>query len=150
MDIVLSPSWLIGPLVVVVLIVLYWRRSTDRKVPVRRARRGIDRSLTYARQFPCGWYRICDSDEIATRGQVKHVVALGREMVVYRSDDEHQRVYVLEAFCVHMGANLAFGGRVMSGTNCIQCPFHLWQFNGEDGRCMKIPYLDGKIPDKVT
>ena len=148
MDTLLSPGWPIGPLVVI-LILLYWLWSKEKKVSVRGARRGVDRSLTYARQYPCGWYRICDSDEIAKRGQVKHVAALGREMVVYRSDDEHQQVHVLEAFCVHMGANLAFGGRVMPGTNCIQCPFHLWEFNGVDGRCTKIPYLDGKIPDKV-
>jgi cholesterol 7-dehydrogenase len=48
-----------------------------------------------------------------------------------------------------MGANLAFGGRVMPGTNCIQCPFHLWQFNGETGHCTKVPYADGKVPEKV-
>jgi cholesterol 7-dehydrogenase len=48
-----------------------------------------------------------------------------------------------------MGANLGFGGRVMPGTNCIQCPFHLWEFNGENGHCTKVPYIDGKIPEKV-
>jgi cholesterol 7-dehydrogenase len=71
-------------------------------------------------------------------------------MVIFRSDDEHNQVYVLDAFCVHMGANLAFGGRVMPGTNCIQCPFHLWEFNGETGRCSKVPYVDGKVPEKVN
>ena len=128
----------------IVLWIVFKRQSK-----VRPARRGVDRSLTYPRQYPCGWYRICDSDDVGKPGNVKHAFALGREMVIFRSDDEHRQVYVLDAFCVHMGANLAVGGRVISGTNCLQCPFHLWEFNGEDGRCTKIPYLDGKIPEKV-
>jgi cholesterol 7-dehydrogenase len=139
--------WLI--LIPLVLIFVYINRSKEVKPKVREARRGIDRSLTYPRQYPCGWYRICDSDDISKRGQVKHAFALGREMVIFRSDDEHNQVHVLDAFCVHMGANLAIGGRVVPGTNCIQCPFHLWEFNGKDGRCTKVPYMDGKIPDKV-
>ena len=148
MDSLLSSMlWLIPP--TLVLFFLYLRHFYRRKDAVREPRRGVDRGTTYARQYPCGWYRICDSTDICNRGQVKHVAALSREMVVFRSDDEHQQVYVLEAFCVHMGANLAFDGRVMPGTNCIQCPFHLWQFSGEDGRCTKIPYIDGKIPDMV-
>ncbi|CAF1378229.1 unnamed protein product [Adineta steineri] len=119
------------------------------KLKVREPRRGVDRSLTYIRQYPCGWYRICDSTDIPKRGQVKHAFAFGRELVIFRSDDESSQVYVLDAFCIHMGANLAIGGRVMPGTNCIQCPFHLWEFNGQDGHCTKIPYLDGKIPEKA-
>ena len=139
-----SISWTILPLII--LLISYIRQS---KSNIRLIRRGIDRSLTYPRQYPCGWYRICDSDDIAQRGSVKHAFALGREMVVFRSDDEHKQVFVLDAFCVHMGANLAVGGRVVPGTNCLQCPFHLWEFSGEDGRCTKIPYINGKIPDQV-
>ncbi|XP_013885623.1 cholesterol desaturase daf-36 [Austrofundulus limnaeus] len=30
--------------------------------------------------------------------------------------------------------------------NCIECPFHGWQFRGEDGKCEKIPYTD-KVPE---
>jgi len=141
-----SIYWLIFPFI---LFILYIYRLNGRKKPYRRSRQGVDRSQTYPRQYPCGWYRICDSDDVPKRGDVKHAFALGREMVIFRSDDEHNQVYVLDAFCIHMGANLAFGGRVMPGTNCIQCPFHLWQFNGETGHCAKVPYADGKIPEKV-
>jgi nitrite reductase/ring-hydroxylating ferredoxin subunit len=143
---ILSIYWFILP---IILISFYIRRLIGTKTTFRRARRGVDRSQTYPRQFPCGWYRICDSDEISKRGQVKHAFALNREMVIFRSDDEQSQIYVLDAFCIHMGANLAFGGRVMPGTNCIQCPFHLWQFNGETGHCTKVPYADGKLPEKV-
>ena len=149
-EIILSPVTLVSFIIsLVTILFLFIRYSNKKSTSQRPIRRGVDRSLTYPRQYPCGWYRICDSDEVAKPGQVKHVAALGREMVVYRSDDEQQQVCVLEAFCVHMGANLAFGGKVMPGTKCIQCPFHLWEFDGSTGRCTKIPYIDGKIPDKV-
>lgn len=58
--------------------------------------------------------------ELKDRGQVKHIAVLGREMVAFRSDDDEEKVYVLDAFCVHMGANLAFGGRVMPGSRFIE------------------------------
>jgi nitrite reductase/ring-hydroxylating ferredoxin subunit len=146
MEDLFSTWWLI---LSIILIIFYLHRSNKTKKTFPKPRRGVNRSLTYPRQYPCGWYRICDSDEIAKRGQVKHIIALGREMVAFRSDTEDNQVHVLDAFCVHMGANLAFGGRVIPGTNCIQCPFHLWEFNGQDGHCTKIPYVDGKVPEKV-
>lgn len=142
----LQTYWFILP---ITFILLYLYRSRRTKEIRRPARRGVDRGQTYPRQYPFGWYRICNSDEVAKRGQIKSVTILSREMVVFRSDDEHSQVYVMDAFCIHMGAHLGYGGKVMPGTSCIQCPFHLWEFNGETGRCSKIPYIDGKIPDKV-
>ena len=44
----------------------------------------------------------------------------------------------MHAYCPHAGANLGVGG-VVKG-NCIECPFHGWQFSGEDGSCTHIPY----------
>ena len=44
----------------------------------------------------------------------------------------------MDAYCPHLGANLGVGGHVRG--NCIECPFHGWQFDGETGKCMKIPY----------
>lgn len=142
----LIASWL--PSFVVIFFLLWRRTAPATKQP--KQRRGIDRSLTYPRQFPCGWYRICDSEDVAKRGELKHIYVLGREMVVFRSDDEHAQVSVVDAFCVHMGANLGVGGKVVPGTSCLQCPFHLWEFDGKSGRCTKIPYLEtSKIPEKV-
>lgn len=48
-------------------------------------------------------------------------------------------VGVLDAYCPHMGANLAVGGQVVGDT--LQCPFHLWQF-ALDGKVTRIPYAD--------
>ena len=47
--------------------------------------------------------------------------------------------YVLDAFCPHLGANLAVGGTVQG--EAIRCPFHHWQFDGAGGKCVAIPYL---------
>lgn len=59
-------------------------------------------------------------------------------MVVFR--DQEGKASVLDAYCPHLGANLAVGGRVVG--NCIECPFHGWQFRGDDGKCVKIPYAE--------
>ncbi len=51
------------------------------------------------------------------------------------------------AYCPHLGANVAVGGRVLG--DCVECPFHEWVFSGEDGRCQGVPYLaeGSKVPD---
>ncbi|CAF0749375.1 unnamed protein product [Didymodactylos carnosus] len=122
-------------------ILFKWRSSVLRIYSGKKRR--VDRHLTYPRQYPCSWYRICDSDEV-NKGQVKHICALGQEMVAFRGEDGV--ACVLDAFCIHMGANLGYGGTVVG--NCIQCPFHLWEF-GTNGVCTKIPYSD-KIPPNAN
>ena len=47
---------------------------------------------------------------------------------------------MLDAYCPHMGANIAVGGHVIG--DCLECPFHGWQFRGSDGKVTKIPYAD--------
>ena len=59
----------------------------------------------------------------------------GLNLAVFR--DESGEAHALDAYCPHMGANLAVGGRVIG--DCIECPFHGWQFRGNDGKCTKIP-----------
>ncbi|KAF7241003.1 Cholesterol 7-desaturase [Varanus komodoensis] len=66
----------------------------------------------------------------------------GEQFAVFRGSDGD--VHVLEAYCPHLGANLAVGGRVQGG--CLECPFHGWQFRGEDGKCVRIPYAE-KLPE---
>ncbi|KFW82759.1 Cholesterol desaturase daf-36, partial [Manacus vitellinus] len=68
----------------------------------------------------------------------------GEHLAVFRSQDG--QAHVLDAHCPHLGANLAAGGR--GGGGCIECPFHGWQFRGEDGKCTRIPYA-GKVPDSA-
>ncbi len=80
----------------------------------------------YVCRYPNGWFRVIDSDELKP-GDVKQVTVAGRVLAVYRGLNNEQ-VYVLDAYCPHLGANLAVGGKVKG--DCIECPFHQWQFNG--------------------
>ncbi|XP_030005532.1 cholesterol 7-desaturase [Sphaeramia orbicularis] len=91
--------------------------------------------------YPNGWYRVLDS-HLLQRGEVRNVSVLGEQVVVFRGQDD--KAYVLDAYCPHLGANLAVGGQVVG--NCIECPFHGWQFQGNDGKCVKIPYAQ-KVPE---
>ncbi len=67
----------------------------------------------------------------------------GTKLVAYRSTD--YKVYILDAYCPHMGADLAEGEQDEDGT--LVCPFHHWKW-GTDGVCKDIPYAE-KIPQKA-
>lgn len=67
-------------------------------------------------------------------------MCIGENMAVFRT--EEGKACVLDAYCPHLGAHLGIGGRVVG--DCIECPFHGWQFNGNDGKCTSIPYSKGK------
>ena len=120
--------------------------------------------------FPNGWIPVLESRALGP-GHVKSVLAFGQELAVVRGATG--QVYVLDAFCPHLGANLAVGGTVeqricssskkVSGDDnnnnngnacngkakptkedCIRCPFHGWSFRMSDGQCADIPYEEGK------
>ena len=57
---------------------------------------------------------------------------------MFRGDSNE--TYVLDAYCPHMGGNLAIGGIVKG--DCLQCPFHGWTFEGKDGKCTEIAYTE--------
>lgn len=104
--------------------------------------RVADRKKSYApgAEFPRGWFRILDSSELP-KGRVKHIETMGRDLAVFRGEDGIVRC--LDAYCIHLGANMAIGGRVVG--NCLECPFHKWTFAG-DGMCSAIPYSPAKVP----
>lgn len=89
----------------------------------------------YYTSFPFSWYSACRSEDVP-RGTVKPIRYLGRDLVVWRGEDE--QAHVMDAYCPHLGAHLGYGGRVV-GCDVV-CPFHWWQFDG-DGRNTLIPYL---------
>ncbi|XP_012536044.1 cholesterol 7-desaturase isoform X2 [Monomorium pharaonis] len=90
--------------------------------------------------YPNGWFALLESTQIK-KGQVKHVSALSENFAVFRT--ERGVVNILDAYCPHLGANMAEGGRVKG--DCLECPFHSWTFRGEDGYCANIPYTE-KVP----
>lgn len=92
--------------------------------------------------IPNGWYALCGAGDVAT-GRVRSVIAVERELVVFR--DEDGAAHVLDAHCPHNGAHLG-GGSVTRGA--LQCPYHGWRFDGS-GTCVEVPYSDARIPAKA-
>jgi nitrite reductase/ring-hydroxylating ferredoxin subunit len=100
-----------------------------------------ERLETYTAEYPTGWYKLCDASELAP-GDVKYVRCLGLHLAVFRGKDSGT-VSALDAFCPHLGANLALGGKVEG--DCLKCPFHEWQFD-TSGTVKAIPYTSGVLP----
>lgn len=83
---------------------------------------------------PTGWFQVAWSWDVSA-GEVKPLRYFGQDLVLFR--DLQGVPHILDAYCQHLGANLAFGGCVVS--EGIACPFHGWVW-GPDGRNVSIPY----------
>ncbi len=94
-------------------------------------------------RYPRGWFCI-GADYEFTANPVK-LDYFGTSLVAYRGQDSGE-IHVLDAYCPHMGANLAGEGSMVQGDSVV-CPFHHWNW-GSDGFCKHIPYAD-KIPAKA-
>ncbi|XP_058982896.1 cholesterol 7-desaturase nvd isoform X2 [Musca domestica] len=104
----------------------------NRKASINNLRKNGPKELPPP--YPNGWYSILESFELK-RGEVKNVFALGKQFAVFRTLSSS--VYVLDAYCPHLGANIGTG-RVFGDT--VECPFHKWRFRGTDGACVFVPY----------
>jgi cholesterol 7-desaturase len=94
--------------------------------------------------FPNGWFKIAYSFEVKEKQSI-YVEALGEHFVIFRG--ENGKATVMDAYCPHLGANLAYGGVVKD--DCISCPFHGWKFD-QNGKCVDIPYnTKGPVPEKA-
>lgn len=92
-------------------------------------------------RFARGWHCLGLVNEF-TDGKPHQVKAFGTQLVVFADGDG--KPAVLDAYCRHMGGNLAMG-EIKDGS--IACPFHDWRW-GPDGRCTAIPYAK-RIPRKA-
>lgn len=111
-------------------------RSKDKRIAINRLRKNrIPGTQDLPPPYPNGWYGVLESTSLKA-GESVYLSCLGQHFVVYRT--ESNNVFVLDAYCPHLGANLGIGGRVV-GDN-IECPFHRWSFRGTDGKCTSIPY----------
>ena len=92
--------------------------------------------------YPNGWIPVLESNYLKTN-KIESFRAFGHQLIAFRGNS--RRVYVLDAFCPHLGANIGVGGRVVNECEqeCIRCPFHGWTFRGKDGICVKIPDQTG-------
>ncbi len=89
------------------------------------------------------WYTAGRSSDIGAEPVKRRM--LGQDFVLFR--DSNGSVHCLADTCIHRGASLGLGK--VKG-DCIQCPYHGWQFDG-DGACRKIPSLgaNAKIPSRA-
>ncbi len=90
------------------------------------------------------WYPVARSEEVTNEAPFRTRM-LCLDFVAFRDTEGNARV--LSDTCIHRGG--ALGAGKMKG-DCVQCPYHGWQFDG-DGRCTVIPSLgDGeKLPARA-
>ncbi len=86
-------------------------------------------------QYPMSYWQIAFSHDIA-RESVIPLRVLERDVVLWRDSGGVQ--HCAAANCVHLGANLGYGGEVVDDT--LRCPFHAWRYNG-DGKVVQVPGL---------
>ncbi|EPJ5238821.1 Rieske 2Fe-2S domain-containing protein [Pseudomonas aeruginosa] len=79
------------------------------------------------------WFVVARSCDIATPQKAR---LLDQDLVVFR--DAQGVARVTDRRCIHRGADLSMGKVTDKG---IQCPYHGWAFNGENGECTDIPAL---------
>jgi phenylpropionate dioxygenase-like ring-hydroxylating dioxygenase large terminal subunit len=94
--------------------------------------------------IPNGWFAVAFSRDLVP-GDVRRLRYFDEELVLFRTRAGEARV--LDAYCPHLGAHLAEGGRVVGES--LRCPFHGWHFDGH-GRCTQIPYCDRIPPHAAT
>lgn len=78
------------------------------------------------------WYAIANSKEIK-KNKLLSIKRLNMNIVLFRDDNNIIKAVVDK--CSHRGAQIS-KGRITN--NCIQCPFHGLEFDG-NGNCIKIP-----------
>lgn len=92
--------------------------------------------------IPNGWFAVAWSGALAP-GDVQRIQCFEEELVLFRT--RSGRLAVLDAYCAHLGAHLAEGGRV-DGEG-LRCPFHGWRWDAS-GECTAIPYCE-QIPPRA-
>ncbi len=100
--------------------------------------RGLDKL-----PMPFGWFVVDYSDDLAV-GEVKPLHYFDRRLALWRGEDGKARV--IDAYCKHLGANMAHGGRVQG--NHLECPFHAWEYD-ETGAVTQVPYAQ-RIPPSAA
>ncbi|MGW8763590.1 Rieske 2Fe-2S domain-containing protein [Streptomyces sp. NPDC055815] len=93
-------------------------------------------------RFARGWHCL-GLAETFKDGKPHEIEAFGTKLVVFQGEDDGQ-LHVLNAYCPHMGGNLAQG--TVKG-DAVACPFHDWRWSG-NGRCAGIPYAR-RVPPRA-
>ena len=86
------------------------------------------------------WYPVATSDAVTNEKPFRTRI-LTLDFVAFR--DRAGQAHVLSDTCIHRGA--ALGKGKIKG-DCVECPYHGWQYDG-NGHCTKVPSLaEGEHP----
>ncbi|NEB81520.1 Rieske 2Fe-2S domain-containing protein [Streptomyces sp. SID14478] len=94
-------------------------------------------------RFARGWHCLGLARDFRD-GSPHEVEAFGTKLVVFAGEEDGV-LHVLNAYCPHMGGNLAHG--TVKG-DTVACPFHDWRWKGATGRCAAIPYAR-RVPPRA-
>jgi phenylpropionate dioxygenase-like ring-hydroxylating dioxygenase large terminal subunit len=83
--------------------------------------------------FKSSWFPVARSEDL---DKPKSVTLFGINLVVFK--DAGGTARVTDRRCIHRGADLSMGQVTGEG---IECPYHGWVFNGENGKCVSVPSL---------
>ncbi|MFK7893944.1 MAG: Rieske 2Fe-2S domain-containing protein [Granulosicoccus sp.] len=86
------------------------------------------------------WHPIASLDDLPYR-HVFHAQLLGRELAVWRADDDHLNVW--ENRCLHRGVRLSIG--INDGTE-LMCQYHGWRYANRTAGCTYIPAHPADAP----
>ncbi|HUS23860.1 MAG TPA: Rieske 2Fe-2S domain-containing protein [Candidatus Binatia bacterium] len=92
-------------------------------------------------RYARGWHCLGLASEYKD-GKPHSLQIFGTRLVAFLGED--RQIHILDAWCPHMGADLALGE--VKG-NSLVCRFHAWSW-GADGVCNHIPYAK-RIPPKA-
>ena len=92
-------------------------------------------------RYARGWHCLGLADEYKD-GKAHGINIFGTRLVIFQGEDKQLRI--IDAWCPHMGADLALG---KVENNSVVCKFHGWKWGG-DGVCNHIPYSN-RIPPKA-
>lgn len=84
---------------------------------------------------PNHWYAIARTDRLKP-GQIQPVVFWKQSLSLFR--DESGQIHVVDDLCPHKGISLHKGS--VKGCHLV-CPYHGWEYDGQSGQCVAIPYL---------
>lgn len=108
-------------------------RNLNRKSQPPRAHRVFNQpeALTLS------WYPVAPASAWRT-GQARSWTLGAQRVVIFRG--ESGRLYAMDAFCPHFGADL--GNGEVEGER-LRCYFHRWEFEGRDGELAATPATPG-------
>jgi nitrite reductase/ring-hydroxylating ferredoxin subunit len=86
------------------------------------------------------WFPIASSRDLPHR-HVFHAQLLGRELAVWRADDDHVNVW--ENRCLHRGVRLTVG--INEGFE-LKCQYHGWRYANRSAACTYIPAHPADAP----